>query len=202
MNGGECVSYQSTDAKYRQADAALLDLIYPCELSQLKYEDYTNIYKIVVDNLSTDYGVKRYLDDSYQSANFWFNQNQTDIESQKTREKYYIKGSEASWFFNSWLAIADNVILNKFSSNMTQDDLLYFQDQIIVNMNKSLSQITSADYYEANGNKCDKEKLPESINVIVSDSGDWYYLPSPINPLNWSISSFGLAIQSLYEKIN
>ena len=55
---------------------------------------------------------------------------------------------------------------------MTQDDLLYFQDQIIVNMNKSLSQITSADYYEANGNKCDKEKLPESINVIVSDSGD------------------------------
>ena len=56
--------------------------------------------------------------------------------------------------------------------------------------------------YEANGNKCDKEKLPESINVIVSDSGDWYYLPSPINPLNWSISSFGLAIQSLYEKIN
>ena len=83
---------------------------------------------------------------------------------------------------------------------MTQDDLLYFQDQIIVNMNKSLSQITSADYYEANGNKCDKEKLPESINVIVSDSGDWYYLPSPINPLNWSISSFGLAIQSLYEK--
>lgn len=202
VNGGECVSYQSTDAKYRQADAALLDLIYPCELSQLKYEDYTNIYKIVVDNLSTDYGVKRYLDDSYQSANFWFNQNQTDIESQKTREKYYIKGSEASWFFNSWLAIADNVILNKFSSNMTQDDLLYFQDQIIVNMNKSLSQITSADYYEANGNKCDKEKLPESINVIVSDSGDWYYLPSPINPLNWSISSFGLAIQSLYEKIN
>ncbi|MDE7433720.1 MAG: hypothetical protein K2M43_01035 [Mycoplasmoidaceae bacterium] len=59
------------------------------------------IYNLVNEDLSTPYGIKRYLNDSYQSGNFWFYDYGTTEESQSEREKTFIPNSEASWFFNS-----------------------------------------------------------------------------------------------------
>ena len=72
-----------------------------------------------------------------------------------------------------------------------------------MNLNKSLSQITSNKYYAANGSWSANHCTPESINCIVDQkTNEWFYLPSPINPLNWAMSTLGLAIYELLEVVN
>jgi hypothetical protein len=43
--------------------------------------------------------------------------------------------------------------------------------------------------------------LPESYNIIVKNK-DWWHLSSPIDPLNWSKSSFSLMKENINEIIN
>ena len=44
-NGGECACYDQTDDNYRTADAALLNLIYPCSLKNLEHSYKSKILK-------------------------------------------------------------------------------------------------------------------------------------------------------------
>jgi len=69
--GGESPLYKKEDPKYREADAALLNLIYPAQLSRLKLAQKRNILRII-QPLIGRVGVKRYLNDAYQAGNYWF----------------------------------------------------------------------------------------------------------------------------------
>jgi hypothetical protein len=51
--GGESPNYPTNDKRYRTADAALLNLIYPAKLSQLTIEEKEKVFHIV-STLMTD----------------------------------------------------------------------------------------------------------------------------------------------------
>jgi hypothetical protein len=70
--GGESPNYATNDVRYRAADAALLNLIFPCNyLDEARFtlQQKEKIFDIV-STLNTEYGVKRYDYDNYQSGNF------------------------------------------------------------------------------------------------------------------------------------
>ncbi|EOA6878118.1 hypothetical protein ACH8J2_002385, partial [Escherichia coli] len=75
--GGESPGYLEKDKHYREADAALLNVIYPTNLSKINTRRKEQVLKIV-KKLAGPYGIKRYEKDNYQSANFWFNDIKTD----------------------------------------------------------------------------------------------------------------------------
>ena len=77
--GGESPGYLEKDKHYREADAALLNVIYPANLSKINTRRKEQVLKIV-KKLAGPYGIKRYEKDNYQSANFWFNDIKTDTD--------------------------------------------------------------------------------------------------------------------------
>ncbi|EFI1545842.1 hypothetical protein BF291_005144, partial [Escherichia coli] len=101
----ESPGYLEKDKHYREADAALLNVIYPTNLSKINTRRKEQVLKIV-KKLAGPYGIKRYEKDNYQSANFWFNDIKTDTDqnSHAKREKSFIPSTEAEWFFDSWYA--------------------------------------------------------------------------------------------------
>lgn len=184
--GGESPNYPTNDKRYRTADAALLNLIYPAKLSQLTIEEKEKVFHIV-STLMTDWGIKRYQNDNYQSGNFWFNQIKTDTDSSSIakRDQDFIEGSEASWFFDSWMA-HDAILLA--SEDATNQD--FYNSLATMYFNRSLAFITGNGLH-GDGTPCHASSLPESYNVIV-DAKNWWRVPSPIDPLNWAKSSFVL----------
>lgn len=188
--GGESPDYRHNDQNYRTADAALLNLIYPARLSRLKLDQKKQILTIV-RSLSGSYGIKRYLNDNYQSANFWFNDIRTDIseESNSRRRERFIPFTEAQWFFDSWFATASALVYQE-----TLDP--YFMTLAYQYMNRSLAQITGKGMLGANGREVPEMALPESYNFIAT-SDQLLPAPSPIIPLNWAKASLTLMIEHL-----
>ncbi|MDR3243482.1 MAG: hypothetical protein LBT79_01905 [Elusimicrobiota bacterium] len=192
--GGESPSYDKTDSRYRTADAALLNLIYPANLTRLSIVEKYKILEIV-SSLAGDYGIKRYKNDNYQSANFWFNNIKTDAaqESMDIRKKSYIKGSEAQWFFDSWFSKCFLILY--LESKQDKDLKAAFKYT-----NRALSQITGNNALGADAKIIKSFALPESYNTVIY-KGKTYYAPSPITPLNWAKASMTLMFEE-YRKAN
>lgn len=190
MLGGESPNYEHNDPHYRTADAALLNLIYPAKLSRLSLEQK----KMILSNVNTlvgSYGIKRYLNDNYQSANFWFNDIKTDTseDSHNKRKEIFIPFTEAQWFFDSWYATSSAIVYEESHNK-------YYLNQAIQFMNRSLSQITNKNMTGANGRPIPAMALPESINFLYY-SGKLEAVPSPIIPLNWSKASMTLMFKKI-----
>lgn len=190
MLGGESPNYKHDDPRYRTADAALLNLIYPAKLSRLTLEQKKMVLS-TVKTLAGSYGIKRYFNDNYQSANFWFNEIKTDTseDSHNKRKEGFIPFTEAQWFFDSWYAMSSAIIYKE------SNDKYYFSEAIQF-MNRSLSQITAKDMIGANGKAIPALALPESINFL-HHSGELKAIPSPIIPLNWSKASMTLMFKNI-----
>lgn len=188
--GGESPDYRPNDLHYRTADAALLNLIYPARLSRLTVEQKKQVLAIV-RSLSGSYGIKRYLNDNYQSANFWFNDIRTDTseEANAKRRERFLPFTEAQWFFDSWFASASALVYQE-----THDP--YFMTQAYQYMNRSLAQITGKGMLGANGRAVPEMALPESYNFIAT-SDQLSPAPSPIIPLNWAKASLTLMLDHL-----
>lgn len=189
--GGESPSYPESDKRYRTADAALLNIIYPARLSKITVQQKEQVLQIV-RSLAGPYGIKRYNNDNYQSANFWFNDIKTDTEadSHLKRVQSFIPLTEAEWFFDSWYAKSAAMIYQE-----TKD--AYFLSEAIQFMNRSLAQITGSNMIGANGRPVPEMSLPESYNYLHV-SGRLHEVPSPIIPLNWSKSSMTL----MFDEVN
>ena len=196
-NGGECACYDQTDENYRTADAALLNLIYPCSLKKLEHSYKSKILKIISDNLVTLVGIKRYQNDNYQSANFWFNDIKTNVEGDtaERRKKFFISGTEASWFFDSWYAISNLELIN--DAETTSSEKLSLQDNVYKFFNRSIGQISQSNNYLANGETTDIIGFPESYNVIYKNNENYWYIASAINNLNWAKSMFSILLNFL-----
>lgn len=192
--GGESPDYRHNDINYRTADAALLNLIYPAKLSRLSVSEKKRILSIV-NTLSGSYGIKRYLNDDYQSANFWFNDIKTDVskETHGKRVKSFIPFTEAQWFFDSWYA---NAALQVYQETGEESYL----SEAYRSMNRSVGQITGKEMIGANGCNVEAMALPESYNFITYE-GKIQAAPSPIIPLNWSKASLTLML-SQFKKVN
>jgi hypothetical protein len=194
--GGESPDAEKGTDGYREADAAMYGAIYPAKLKRLTLTEKKLILSIN-SNLVGDVGIKRYVGDDYQSANFWFNDIKTDAdpESMKKRKESFISDSEAQWFFDSWAGLCALEVYKESGENE-------FLEYALIHFNRSLAQITySGDEATLGADNVPvvKNAFPESYNQVISSENERFYVPSPITPLNWAKASFNLLLSALKE---
>lgn len=187
--GGESPDYDHEDARYRTADAALLNVIFPAKLDRLPAEDKLSAMDIVY-TLAGDYGIARYNNDDYQSANFWFQDIKTDTgeNSYEQRRRFFIPDTEAEWFFDSWFALCALLLYE-------ETDEPEFVAIATRHLNRALGQLTGEGMLLADGQRGPAAAFPESYNFLVKD-GEAFAAPSPICPLNWAKASLTLALKA------
>ena len=216
--GGESVLYAPSDKEYREADTAMLDLIYPMNIDDYPSNaaaagsfDIWSRVKIlaIVENNNNDYGIMRYKNDTYQSSDYWFR----DVGSTNTeedfikREKAFVAGSEASWFFDSWMAICYEKVIEEAEAidEFDPDTIMWMKNKLHYHINKALAFINDVGTYRGNGTKVkDGEiSLPESYIVVIDDKDStiWYRLASPVDPLRWAQSSLILMTDYLGDTL-
>ena len=220
--GGESILYPKSDESYREADTAMLNLIYPYGLpnfhtteskayGEWDFNTYQRI-KILqaVEANNNDYGMLRYKNDNYQCSDFWFANIPTDVseESYKKREELFIDGSEASWFFDSWMAIcyakvAEEALTTTDPNVIKEYHIPWLINRLNYHINKAIAFINKSKAYRSDGTMTEDPSLPESYTVVTKDGTDdmtnWYRLASPIDPLRWSQSSLSLMIKELMK---
>lgn len=198
----ESPAHDRTTAFYREADAALLNLIYPAKLDRHTDADRRRVLQ-QVETLVRERGVIRYVGDSYQCAGFWNAPpaGETDARTDDTssahafaeRGRGLTEGTEAEWFFDSWISQAYGIL---FASSGEKADYLkqveYFQ--------RALCQITGPGEAGADGRPVPEFALPESYNVLPGEPRRW--APSPITPLNWSKACLILALRQLEASLS
>jgi hypothetical protein len=196
--GGESPSYPAEDPHFRRADAALLNLVYPAKLARLSRADYNRVIEIV-QPLIGEIGIKRYLGDSYQSGNFWFQSGKTDDTSSgdafAERGAKFVPDSEAQWFFDSWYSVAVGTLARRFRDPGLR------QSQI-QHLNRALAQITGgakeSPVLGGDAKPVPARALPESYNTVVDPrTGARAFVPSPITPLNWAKAALRIALETL-----
>jgi hypothetical protein len=217
--GGESPDYDADDSRYREADAALLALIYPACPQGLGVDEKLVILG-KVDSLAGSYGIKRYLRDDYQSGNFWWHDIKTDAdpESHKKREESFIHGTEAEWFFDSWYAKCCLIVAEEIegmagvegaegagkdappSGRAAKPDAL--RADAVKSLNRAFGQITGEGMLSADGKPVPPMVPPESYNHIVAPEAHEYWswpAPSPIAPLNWAKASLTLMLNEFFR---
>jgi hypothetical protein len=217
--GGESPAYDTNDPRYREADAALLALIYPaCPRELGVYEMLIILDK--VGSLAGSYGVKRYENDNYQSGNFWWHDIKTDAdpESHKKRKERFMPGTEAEWFFDSWYAKCCLIVAGEIESIGSDAPSEYaarsdaLRADAVKSLNRAFGQITGDGMCSADGNPVPPMAPPESYNHIVATdccaSGhslsigecESWPTPSPIAPLNWAKASLTLMLDEFLRR--
>lgn len=200
----ESPSHPKDSLLYREADAALLALIYPCRLKQLSGDQKWGILQ-QVRRLVGELGTKRYFGDTYQCGNYWVNHDQnaqvasetddcSDPQAFEGRSQKFIPDSEAQWFFDSWIAICTQKLADADPSRKELPELTH---QFL---SRALTQLTDPDPEQcigADGRKVGPLEFPESYNVLVSESRS--FRPSPITPLNWARASMRICLRTLLK---
>lgn len=171
----ECIQPE----KYRRYDAALLFLIFPLNVVSEKIAD--QILNDVRTHLQGNYGIRRYLGDSYWSADYKDKvkeeERMIDVSDNIAERDNLLKsGQEAQWcIFDPIISVAYGLKYQK-----TQDkDYLQLQTDYF---NRSLRQLTAEDS-RFGGFKC-----PE---LYYLEHGQ--YIPSDTTPLLWTQANFWMA---------
>jgi hypothetical protein len=198
----ESPEYAPSSLKYREADAALLNLIFPCTLKSLSETHFREILK-TIEPLMGEKGVKRYLGDSYQSANYWLEDLGKEEDSRtgdhscesafQNRQGKTIPGTEAEWFFDSWISLVYGKLYAKTGGENDFEKQIWF-------LERSLKQLTQEGMLGADGKPVLSNSFPESYNTVIRN-GKREYLPSPITPLNWAKASARLALEELKKNL-
>lgn len=206
--GGESPLYPLSSPKYRRADAALFNAIYPARLKRLTLDDKLTILQIN-QPLIGRVGIKRYLFDSYQSGNFWLKpstgsseavshtDDTSSDESFADRGQQFIPDTEAQWFFDSWVSVIYGQLYKEKRDEILRERQLY-------HFNRALAQLTGgtskSKWLGADGKPVPALVPPESYNQLVS--GDTHlFVASPITPLNWAKAGLRLALEELKNSV-
>jgi phosphorylase kinase alpha/beta subunit len=177
----ECI--QSSAHKYRRYDSALLFLIYPMEVVDDSMGQ--QIVDDVVKNLQSDYGIRRYLGDSYWTADYKDKLPQEELtadvsERQEERDALAKPGEEAQWcIFDPIISI---IAGRRFLRTQDPTDL----ERQIWHLNRSLGQVTGPD--------CPQGELlcPEAYYL---EHGR--YVPNDHVPLLWTQANLWLALLAM-----
>lgn len=199
--GGESPDYDPVDPHYRRADAALLALVQPSPLAGLTEAELRHAV-LIVTTLVRPHGVLRYENDSYQGGNFWIKPPASDagLTGDTSSLAAFLKrlaqlepGTEAQWFFDSWLALAYLHL-----AKVTKDPRLAQADrtEALVHVRRALGQLAGPNAIAADGKPVRALEPPESINTLVK-GGVRSYAPSPITPLNWARATLSMALRKL-----
>jgi hypothetical protein len=174
----------------RRYDSALLFLIYPL---QIVGDAMSNqIVSDVIDNLQGQYGVLRYLGDS-----FWCRDYEDIPENIRTsisteREQWLIDNGralrtaeEAQW------CIFDPIISTIFGVKFQQTKQTELLEKQTFYFNRSLGQLT-ADDFKIGGFKC-----PELYYLKGTD-----YVPNDATPLLWTQANLRIALKTMEQSLS
>lgn len=175
----ECI--QADPLLSRKYDGALLFLI--CPLGLIQGELAETIMEDVRSHLMGDYGIRRYLGDSYWCADYKEMLGEEDrtvdfSDDQSSRDKLLKSGQEAQWcIFDSILSI---IYGQRFLQSENQEDL----EKQRFHLDRSLSQLTTSESVFG------PYKCPESYYL---EKGR--YVPNDITPLLWTQGNLMMALQ-------
>ena len=126
----------------RDADAALLFLIYPLEVVSKRQE--TMIIELILSRLKGEYGIKRYIGDSYFCADYEpAETGPVKGKKQKQRDRQFKISTEAQWcIFDPVLSIiyGKRYLSSKSRTSKGEKEYLKYQTH---HFNRSLLQLTS-----------------------------------------------------------
>ena len=179
----ECVD--STNA--RRYDAALLFLIWPMEIVEGKMAD--RILRDVSNRLEGDYGIRRYLGDSYWAANYKErlaadNRHIAETSDTAVRDAFFQDAAEAQWcIFDPIVSV---IYGNRYAQTGRRADL---QKQIR-HLNRSLGQLTGPR--DAAG----PFRCPE---LYCLQKG--LFLPNDHTPLLWTQANLMMALKVMEDSV-
>jgi len=179
----ECV--QPDPRKFRRYDAALLFLIYPLEVVDDPMAQ--QIVDDVLQHLQGDYGIRRYLGDSYWTADYKdkvpAGELTADVsEHQEERDALARPGEEAQWcIFDPIVSV---IAGRRYLRTEDPADL----DRQVHHLNRSVGQLT--------GRECPQGELlcPEAYYL---ERGR--YVPNDHVPLLWTQANLRLALLAMKD---
>lgn len=181
----ECV--QADLLLARKYDGALLFLIYPLGLIQDEMAE--TIMEDVRAHLMGEYGIRRYLGDSYWCADykdiFSKDDRTSDFsDNQEKRDRLLKPNQEAQWcIFDSILSV---IYGHKFLKSENSED---FQKQRM-HLDRSLSQLTTHE------STFGAYRCPESYYL---EKGE--YVPNDITPLLWTQANLMMALHQWKQTV-
>ncbi len=169
--------------KYRPHDAALLFLVYPLDVVD---EDMgRRIVDNVIRHLQGDYGIRRYLGDSYWTADYKEktppDERTADVsERQEARDALARPGEEAQW------CIFDPIVSIIFGQFYARTGDVADLERQVHHLNRSLGQLTAPD--------CPQGELlcPEAYYL---ERGR--YASNDLAPLLWTQANLRLALLAM-----
>ncbi len=179
----ECV--QPDPAKRRLYDSALLFLIYPLGIVTGGMAE--RILGDIEGHLRGDYGVRRYLGDSFWCANYKELQDESmrtgDFSSDVSgRDALLQPGQEAQW------CIFDPILSAYYGRSYVETGDRSALDKQIYYFNRSLNQLTKA------GGAFPAYRCPE---LYYLERGA--YVPNDVTPLLWTQANLGLAFVEMQK---
>lgn len=136
-----------------------------------------------------DYGVARYLGDTYKNLNY-------DLPSKKGLLN---ENHEAQWFMVSDISKGYGVQMKKLLKVLKDENRLpNEQEKDIISTllakqtefnNRTYARGTGKNQIKANGQECPPHKLPEAFQAITDDSNKVKFVPGTNTPLAWAQSS-------------
>jgi hypothetical protein len=171
----------------RRYDAALLFLIYPMDIVSGQMAD--EILQNVAGHLQGDYGIRRYLGDSYWATDYKqllpAKRRSVDYSLDSSRRDALFKGAEeAQWcIFDPIVSI---IYGRKYRQSQNRRDLRLQ----IAYVNRCLGQLT--DFDDPGG----PYRCPE---LYYKQSGR--YVPNDHTPLLWTQANLWLALQCLIDNL-
>lgn len=181
----ECI--QDDPKKQRDYDGALLFLIYP--LNVVSETMAVELRDRALDNLKGNYGIKRYLGDS-----FWFpNYKKLLSQEQRTadfseeiekRDAFLEPGQEAQW------CIFDPIVSAIFGQHYQQTGRQFYLEQQTHYLNRSLGQITGQH------SRFGPYQCPE-LYYLQDDQ----YVPSDATPLLWTQANLVIALKMMEKSL-
>ena len=174
----ECI--QPDPLQARKYDAALLFLIYPLGLVQGEMSE--TIMEDVRTHLMGDYGIRRYLGDSYWCADYKEILSEDDRTSdfsddQASRDQLLKPGEEAQW------CIFDPILSVIYGQRFLQSEKSEEYENQRFHLDRSLNQITTHE------SSFGAYRCPESYYL---ENGK--YVPNDITPLLWTQANLMMAL--------
>ena len=181
---------ESIQPEQRRYDAALLFLIYPLEIVDNPTSD--RIIEDVTQNLQGEYGISRYLDDSFWCRNYTDLPEDIRTSISTEREQWLQEqgrglkeGEEAQW------CIFDPIISAIYGVRWQKTQQAEYLEKQTFYLNRSLGQLTATNS-KVGGFKC-----PE-LYYLEGDK----YIPNDATPLLWTQANLHTALKIMEQSLS
>lgn len=185
-----------TDGAVRETDGALLFLVYPLQI--VSDELAVQILDGVTANLVGEFGIRRYLGDSYWMANYkslFTEESRTAdfSDDMSARDGLLKKGQEAQWCIFDSIASCSYGMLFKAGlvKGLDKDSLASLKNNQILFFNRAVGQVTGDDC------RFGEWLCPESY--YIENSADGEYVVNDVCPLLWTQANLINALQIMSE---